>query len=86
MTGILGGQWVWDGFEPLQHIPNGVFLSAYGGGSEDVTAEQLQAYVDDVAAGSITVTLDRTFTLDQIVEAHCYMEADQATGKLVVLT
>ena len=85
MTGILGGEWVWQGFEPFIDVPNGVFLTSYSGGSEDVTAEQLQAYVDDVAAGKIAVGLDRTFSLDEIVEAHRYMEANKAQGKLVVL-
>lgn len=85
MTGMLGGEWVWNGFEPFIDIPNGVFLTSYGGGSEDVTAAQLQGYVDDVAAGKIPVGLDRTFSLDEIVEAHRYMEADKAQGKLVVL-
>jgi len=86
MTGILGGEWIWKNFEPLVDIPNGVFLTSYGGGSEDVTAEELQRYVDDVAAGTIPVSLDRTFHLDEIVEAHRYMEANKAKGKLVVLT
>ena len=85
MTGILGGEWVWDSFEPFLDLPNGVFLTSYSGGSEDVTAAQLQAFVDDVAAGKIAVALDRTFTLDEIVDAHRYMEASKATGKLVVL-
>ncbi len=86
MTGILGGEWIWKEFEPLVDIPNGVFLTSYGGGSEDVTADALQGYVDDVAAGTVPVGLDRTFELDEIVEAHRYMEANKAKGKLVVLT
>lgn len=59
--------------------------TSYGGGSGDVTAEQLQAYVDDVAAGRVPVALDRTFTPDEIVEAHRHMEANKARGKVVVL-
>ncbi len=85
MTGILGGRWVWDGFEPFLDLPNGVFLTSYSGGSEDVTAVQLQDFVDDVAAGKIAVGLDRIFSLDEIVEAHRYMEANRAKGKLVVV-
>ena len=86
MTGILGGEWIWKDFEPLVDIPNGVFLTSYGGGSEDVTADELQDFVDDVASGNVQVSLDRTFDLDEIVDAHRYMEADRAKGKLVVLT
>ncbi len=86
MTGILGGEWVWNAFEPLVDIPNGVFLTSYSGGAEDVTAAELQRYVDDVATGKVPLGLDRTFELDEIVEAHRYMEANRAKGKLVVLT
>jgi NADPH:quinone reductase-like Zn-dependent oxidoreductase len=32
------------------------------------------------------VALDRTFTMDEIADAHRYMESNQATGKLVVVT
>ena len=85
MTGILGGEWVWKEFQPFLDVPNGVFLTSYGGESEDVSEEDLQAYLDDVAAGVVPVSLDRTFQLDEIVEAHRYMEADRARGKLVVL-
>jgi len=86
MTGILGGEWIWNEFEPLVDIPNGVFLTSYGGGSEDVTAEELQGFVNDVASGNVPVSLDRTFGLDEIIEAHRYMETNSAKGKLVVLT
>ena len=86
MTGILGGEWVWQEFQPFLDIPNGVFLTSYGGESEDVTSEDLQAYVDDVASSVVPVSLDRTFQLEEIVEAHRHMEANRAKGKLVVLT
>ncbi len=85
MTGILGGQWVWPAFEPMVDLPTGVSLSSYSGGSDDVTAEELQGFVDDVAAGRVAVSLDRTFALDDIVAAHRYMEANRARGKLVVV-
>lgn len=85
MTGILGGEWIWKDFEPLVDIPNGVCLTSYGGGSTDVTEQELQAFVNDVEAGRVPIALDRTFTLDEIVEAHRYMEANRARGKIVVL-
>lgn len=86
MTGMLGGEWIWDAFDPFVDLPNGVFLASYSGGSEDVTEAELQAFVDDVEAGHVPVSRDRTFSLDEIVEAHRYMEANKARGKIVVLT
>lgn len=86
MTGMLGGEWIWNAFDPFVDLPNGVFLTSYSGGSEDVTETELQAFVDDVEAGRVQVLRDRTFSLDEIVEAHRYMEANTARGKIVVLT
>jgi NADPH:quinone reductase-like Zn-dependent oxidoreductase len=45
----------------------------------------LQSFLDAVAAGRLTVPLHHTYTLDQIAIAHADMEANNATGKLVVL-
>jgi NADPH:quinone reductase-like Zn-dependent oxidoreductase len=35
-------------------------------------------------SGKLVPILDRTFTLDQIVEAHRYMESNQQNGKITV--
>ena len=45
-----------------------------------------QRVVDGVAGSDYEPNLDRTFALEQIVEAHRYMGADQAVGKVVGLT
>lgn len=42
-------------------------------------------YLDDIAADSTQVSIDRVFGLEEIAEAHRYMESNQATGKLVVV-
>lgn len=39
---------------------------------------------DNVASGALKVIVDRTFPLDQIVEAHRYMESNEQMGKIVV--
>ena len=85
MTGILGGSWVWDSFQPLVDLPNGVALTAYSGGSGDVTHEALQAHVDAVARGELPSNLHRTFALEELPDAHRFMEANRARGKLVVV-
>ncbi len=46
--------------------------------------ESLQEFIDAVAGGAIKVNIDKRFKLDQIVEAHVYMECNQAKGKIVV--
>ncbi len=43
------------------------------------------AYVqENVASGALKVIVDRTFPLDQIADAHRYMESNEQMGKIVV--
>ncbi len=84
-TGMLSNEWIVPDFYPIGYLPNGVRLSAYGGEAADLPAEVLQPFLDGVAAGRLTVPIDRTYTLDEIATAHADMEAGNATGKLVVL-
>jgi NADPH:quinone reductase-like Zn-dependent oxidoreductase len=85
MTGILGNQWTLKEFMPMEAIPHTVKLTVYTGGAEDLSSEHLQQFVDGVTAGRNRVNIDRVFRFNEIVEAHRYMESNQATGKLVVL-
>ncbi|MBZ0278491.1 MAG: zinc-binding alcohol dehydrogenase family protein [Anaerolineae bacterium] len=85
MTGILGNAWALEHFEPLDDIPSSVKLTIYGGDAQNLPAERLQTFVDSVAAGHSRVNIDRVFRFAEIVEAHRYMESNQATGKLVVV-
>jgi NADPH:quinone reductase-like Zn-dependent oxidoreductase len=39
---------------------------------------------DHLESGSFKPRIDRTFPLEQIVEAHRYMESNQQIGKIVV--
>lgn len=45
----------------------------------------LQELVDQIEAGSLQVSVAKTFRLEEIVEAHRMMEENRAGGKLVVL-
>ena len=83
MTGILGGLWVWPEFQPMIDIPTGVRLTSYSGGAGDVTEAELQGFIDAVEAGTIAIRRDRCFRLDELPEAHRYMEANRAVGKCV---
>jgi NADPH2:quinone reductase len=41
---------------------------------------------DQLAGGKLKPIIARTFTLDQIVDAHRYMESNEQIGKIVVTT
>jgi NADPH:quinone reductase-like Zn-dependent oxidoreductase len=84
-TGLLGGSWIVERFRPLEDIPSGVKLTAFGSGVIDGPrwVEELQEIVDLVEEGRVHANLDRIFALDEISAAHAYMEANRATGKVV---
>src|SRR3954451_22059695 len=84
-TGMLSNQWTVKDFYPIDYIPSGVRLTAYGGDAVDLPTEVLQDYLDAIAAGRLTVPIHRTYALDEIAQAHADMEHGRATGKLVVL-
>ena len=84
-TGILSNQWTVRDFYPIDYLPRGVRLTAYGGEAADLTAPLLQGFLDSVAAGTAVVPVGRVYALDQIAAAHADMEASRASGKLVVV-
>jgi NADPH:quinone reductase len=84
-TGMLSNEWTVPDFYPIEYLPRGVRLTAYGGGAADLPAGVLQSFLDDVAAGRLEVPIGGTYTLDEIATAHANMEAGNAVGKLVVL-
>ena len=85
MAGMVGNAWTVAGFAPMDAIPNRVSLTSYSGEPEDFMSMPLQALVDDVATGHLKVKPGRVFRIDDIVEAHRCMEANEAEGKIVVL-
>lgn len=86
MTGMLAEQWSINDFAPMEYIPATVNLTIYDSGQIKMDKENFQAFINDVEAGKIKLSISRIFTLDEIVEAHQYMESNTATGKIVVVT
>ncbi|MDH7795391.1 MULTISPECIES: zinc-binding alcohol dehydrogenase family protein [unclassified Beijerinckia] len=86
MTGIVGNQWSFEQFSPMEAIPSAVGLTVYSGGVAEFMETPLQALADDIAAGTLRLNIGRVFPLEDIVEAHRLMDANTASGKIVVLT
>lgn len=84
-TGMLSNHWTVRDFYPIDYLPRGVRLTAYGGDANDLPPAVLQEFLDAVAAGQAHVPIHRTFPLEDIAEAHADMEEGRSTGKLVVL-
>ncbi len=86
MTGILGNEWTMKEFTPMGDIPSLGRLTVYMGESNNLSKELLQEFIDEVVNGNMRINIDSVFSLDQVAEAHQYMEANKAGGKIVVLT
>ena len=85
MTGIAGGSWTMDSFTPMGTIPTTVCLTTYAGGPEDFMKTPLEEIAQKIKAGKMKVP-HKTYSLDDIVEAHRIMEEEGAGAKMVVLT
>lgn len=84
MTGILGNSWQFEHFAPMDEIPHTVRLTVYTGGAEDLDQAAFQQFLRELEEGEVEVNIDRVFGFAEVVEAHQYMESNQAKGKLVV--
>src|SRR4051812_5854254 len=84
-TGMLSNEWTVPDFYPIDYLPTGVRLTAYGGGAADLPSDVLQAFLEAIAAGRFSVPIHRVYALTEIAQAHADMEHGRATGKLVVL-
>lgn len=83
-TGQLGGQWYLSGFEPIMELPaNGYLTSFYSG---NVDKKRLQAMLDYVAEYHVSAAPERVFSLEQVPEAHAYLEGAHSFGKVVAVT
>jgi NADPH:quinone reductase-like Zn-dependent oxidoreductase len=85
MTGMVGDKWSFDDFSPMDVIPTAVNLTTYSGGADDFMLTPLEKLAEKIAAGTLHVQIGRTFGLDEIVEAHRFMEENKAGGKIVAL-
>ena len=85
MTGILGNEWTMKEFTPMGDIPSLGRLTVYMGEANNLDPSRLQEFIALVENGSVNLNIDRVFSLNEIVEAHSYMEQNLAKGKLVVL-
>ncbi|NUX55747.1 zinc-binding alcohol dehydrogenase family protein [Paraburkholderia youngii] len=85
MTGIVGNQWSFDTFSPMEVIPSTVKLTIYDGGVNEFMATPYDELLAQVKARTLRVPVGKVFRLDEIVEAHRCMEENKAGGKIVVL-
>lgn len=86
MTGMVGNNWSFKDFAPMDSIPSTVSLTTYNGGPEEFQETPLNDLIKQIEEGKMHVQVGKVFHLDEIVEAHRCMEGNRAGGKIVVLT
>ncbi|MGW9102700.1 zinc-binding alcohol dehydrogenase family protein [Priestia megaterium] len=84
MTGILGGEWVIDSFEPMIDIPSGAYFTQFDSGA-NFKENLLNDLFNHIDQYQINVPIAEVFTLDEISKAHLLMESNSANGKIVVV-
>lgn len=84
MTGMLSEQWSIKDFAPMDYIPAGVFLTVYDSGQMRVEDQYFQDFINKIENGLIHLKIKKVFKLDEIAEAHSFMESNSGGGKIVV--
>ena len=85
MAGMVGDQWTFKEFSPMEVIATGVSLTTYSGDVSDFMSLPFQKLLDEVAAGTLPMSIGRVFNIDQSEGAQSVMQAKEAQGKIVVL-
>lgn len=85
MTGMLSETWSIPDFAPMEFIPATVHLTIYDSGQIISSTPVFQDFIRQVEADQVKLNISKVFTLDEIVEAHQYMESGNAAGKIVVV-
>jgi NADPH:quinone reductase-like Zn-dependent oxidoreductase len=85
MTGILGGEWTLEDFQPMGDIPTAVKLTSYSGEASDLSIGQFQEYLNLIEKGKLSVETGPIFEFEELIQAHELMDSNQARGKIVVL-
>lgn len=82
-TGVLGGQYVLNHFDPIKDIPNGVYLSSFY--SNYPTQDIVDQMFDFIEINQIDPIIGKIYNFEDIALAHHNMEEHLVTGKSVII-
>ncbi|RZK35646.1 MAG: NADPH:quinone reductase [Pedobacter sp.] len=85
MTGMLSEQWSIKDFDPMGYIPATVSLTVYDSGQFRVDHSALQSFIQQIEQGKLIPPIKKVFNIEEIVQAHQFMESNAGGGKIVIL-
>ena len=82
-TGQLGNVWGVNDFDPIIELKNNSYLTAFYSGN--VSQAKLDAMFDYIRQFNVKILIERVFTLEQVPEAHRFLQSAAGFGKVVVV-
>ena len=82
-TGQLGNIWYVNDFDPIIELKNNSYLTAFYSGN--VSQAKLDAMFDYIRQFNVKILIERVFTLEQVPEAHRFLQSADGFGKVVVV-
>ena len=82
-TGQLGNIWYVNDFDPIIELKNNSYLTAFY--SDNVSQAKLDAMFDYIRQFNVKILIERVFTLEQVPEAHRFLQSADGFGKVVVV-
>ena len=82
-TGQLGNQWYLNDFDPIVELKHNSYLTTFH--SALVSGERMAALFRDIDAHNVPVPIERRYTLEQVPDAHRFLQSAGSFGKVVVV-
>ena len=82
-TGQLGNIWCVNDFDPIIELKNNSYLTAFYSGN--VSQAKLDTMFDYIGQFNVKILIERVFTLEQVPEAHRFLQSADGFGKVVVV-
>ena len=82
-TGQLGNQWYLNDFDPIVELKHNSYLTTFH--SALVSGERMAALFRDIDAHNVPIPIERRYTLEQVPDAHRFLQSAGSFGKVVVV-
>ena len=82
-TGQLGNIWYMNDFDPIMELKNNSYLTAFYSGN--MSQAKLDAMFDYIRQFNVKILIERVFALEQVPEAHRFLQSADGFGKVVVV-